>query len=61
MSQERKRKLRKKGIFNAITERRVRGQSKLRPNQSKNNTMLSKVRTLVELLFPFIKKANALY
>jgi len=56
MSQERKRKLRKKGIFNAITERRVRGQSKLRPKQSKNNTKFSKVRALVELPFAFIKK-----
>jgi hypothetical protein len=47
MSQDRKRKLRSKGIFNAITERRVRGQSKLRPKQSKNNTKFSKVRALV--------------
>ena len=56
MSQDRKRKLRAKGIFNAITERRVRGQSKLRPKQSKNNTKFSKVRALVELSFAFIKK-----
>ena len=56
MSQERKRKLRKEGIFNAITERRVRGQSKLRAKQSKNNTRFSKVRALVELPFAFIKK-----
>jgi len=56
MSQERKRKLRKEGIFNGITERRVRGQSKLRPKQSKNNTKFSKVRALVELPFAFIKK-----
>lgn len=56
MSQERKRKLRRKGILNAITERRVRGQSRLRPKQSKNNTKFSKVRALVELPFAFIKK-----
>ena len=56
MSQDRKCKLRAKGIFNAITERRVRGQSKLRPKQSKNNTKFSKVRALVELPFAFIKK-----
>jgi IS5 family transposase len=56
MSQERKRKLRKEGIFNGITERRVRGQSKLRVKQSKNNTKFSKVRALVELPFAFIKK-----
>lgn len=56
MSQERKRRLRKEGIYNGITERRVRGQSKLRPKQSKNNTRFSKVRALVELPFAFIKK-----
>jgi hypothetical protein len=39
MSQERKRKLRQEGVFNGITERRVRGQSKLRVKQSKNNTI----------------------
>jgi IS5 family transposase len=56
MSKERKRNLRAKGIFNGITERRVRGQSKLRPKQSKNNTKFSKIRALVELPFAFIKK-----
>jgi transposase, IS5 family len=56
MSQERKRKLRADGIFNGITERRVRGQSKLRTKQSKNNTRFSKVRALVELPFAFIKR-----
>ncbi len=56
MSQSRKRELREKGIFNGITERRVRGQSKLRAKQSKNNTRFSKVRALVELPFAFIKK-----
>lgn len=55
MSQERKRLLRAKNIFNAITERRVRGQSKLRPKQSKNNAKFSKIRALVELPFAFIK------
>ena len=56
MSQERKRKLRADDIFNGITERRVRGQSKLRTKQSKNNTRFSKVRALVELPFAFIKR-----
>jgi IS5 family transposase len=56
MSQSRKRDLREKGIFNGITERRVKGQSKLRNKQSKNNTRFSKVRALVELPFAFIKK-----
>jgi len=56
MSQERKRNLRAKGIFNGITERRVRGQSNLRTKQSKNNTRFSKVRALVELPFAFIKR-----
>ncbi|CAA6817088.1 MAG: Mobile element protein, partial [uncultured Sulfurovum sp.] len=55
MSQKRKRDLRAKGIFNGITERRVRGQSKLRTKQSKNNTKFSKIRALVELPFAFIK------
>ena len=35
MSQDRKRKLRAKGILNAITERRVRGQSNFAPNSLK--------------------------
>jgi transposase, IS5 family len=56
MSQDRKRELREKGIFNGISERRVKGQSKLRVKQSKNNTRFSKVRALVELPFAFIKK-----
>jgi len=56
MSQLRKRELRAKGIFNGITERRVRGQSKLRTKQSKNNARFSKVRALVELPFAFIKR-----
>ncbi len=55
MSQERKKKLRKEGIFNGIVERRVRGQSKLRPKQSRNNKRLAKLRGLVELPFAFIK------
>ena len=59
MSKIRKRTLRAKGIFNAITERRVRGQSKLRAKQSKNNTKFSKVRALMELPFAFIK--NLMY
>ena len=55
MSQERKRELRAKGIFNGIVERRVRGQSKLRAKQSRNNKRFSKLRGLVELPFAFIK------
>jgi len=55
MSQERKRKLRKEGISNGITERRVSGQSKLGTKQSKNNTQFSKVIALAELPFAFIK------
>lgn len=55
MSKERKKRLREKGIFNGIVERRVRGQSKLRAKQSKNNTRFAKLRALVELPFAFIK------
>ena len=55
MSKERKRKLRAKGIFNGIIERKVRGQSKLRVKQSKNNKRFAKLRALVELPFAFIK------
>ncbi|MFP4333796.1 MAG: IS5 family transposase, partial [Campylobacterales bacterium] len=55
MNKERKKNFRKKGIFYGITERRVRGQSKLRPKQSKNNIRFSKLRALVELPFAFIK------
>jgi len=56
MSQERKRLLRTKGIFGGIIERRVRGQSKLRNKQSRNNQRFSKVRAIVEMPFAFIKR-----
>jgi IS5 family transposase len=56
MSQERKRTLRSKGIFNGIIERRVRGQSTLRVKQSKNNQRFSKIRAIVEMPFAFIKR-----
>jgi IS5 family transposase len=55
MSQDRKKKLREKGIFNGIVERRVRGQSKLRAKQSRNNQRFAKTRGLVELAFAFMK------
>lgn len=50
MLQNRKIELREKGIFSGITERRVRGQSKLITKQSKNNIKFSKVRALVKKL-----------
>ena len=56
MQKARKITLRAKGIFAGIVERRVRGQSKLRPKQSRNNTRFSKIRCLVELPFAFIKQ-----
>jgi len=55
MSKERKKKLREKGIFNGIVERRVRGQSKLRAKQQRNNKRFAKLRGLVELPFAFMK------
>lgn len=55
MSQQRKKGLRAQGIFGGIVERRVRGQSKLRDKQSKNNKRFAKIRSLVELPFAFIK------
>lgn len=55
MSQQRKRDLRVKGIFGGIVERRVRGQSKLRDKQTRNNKRFAKIRALVELPFAFIK------
>ena len=55
MSKERKKKLRDKGIFNGIIERRVRGQSKLRVKQQRDNKRFAKIRALVELPFAFIK------
>jgi IS5 family transposase len=55
MSQKRKRRLRDEGIFNGIVERRVKGQSKLRAKQSRNNKRFAKLRGLVELPFAFIK------
>lgn len=56
MSKERKRNLRARGVFCGIIERRVRGQSKLRPKQSKNNQRFAKIRAVVELPFAFIKR-----
>ena len=55
MSKEKKKSLRKKGIFGGIIERRVRGQKKLRTKQRKNNKKFAKVRAIVELPFAFIK------
>ena len=55
MSKERKRELRKRGIFNGIIERRVKGQSKLRAKQQRNNKRFAKIRAVVELAFAFIK------
>lgn len=55
MSKERKKKLREKGIFNGIVERRVRGQSKPRAKQLRNNKRFAKLRSLVELPFAFMK------
>lgn len=56
MSQTRKRTLRAKGVFAGIIERRVRGQSKLRAKQSRNNQRFSKIRSIVEMPFAFIKR-----
>ena len=55
MSKGRKKSLREKGIFNGIVERRVRGQSKLRAKQQRNNKRFAKTRGLVELAFAFMK------
>lgn len=56
MSRERKRSLREKGIYTGIIERRVRGQSELRAKQSRNNSRFSKIRSIVEMPFAFIKR-----
>ena len=56
MSKERKRMLRAKGVFAGIIERRVRGQSELRAKQSRNNQRFSKIRSIVEMPFAFIKR-----
>jgi IS5 family transposase len=56
MSKEKKQKLRQQGIFNGIIERRVRGQSTLRPKQRKHNQRFSSVRAIGELPFAFIKR-----
>lgn len=56
MSQERKRKLRAKGIFCGIIERRVRGQSRLRAKQQRNNKRFAPIRALVEFGYAYIKR-----
>jgi len=55
MSKDRKKGLRKKRIVNGIIERRVRGQSKLRPKQQKHNKRFAPIRGLAELSFAFLK------
>lgn len=45
-----------KAIFAGIIERRVRGQSKLRAKQSRNNSRFSKIKSIVEMPFAFIKR-----
>lgn len=56
MSKARKRKFRAKGIFGGIIERRVRGQSALRPKQRKHNRQFASVRAIAELPFAFMKR-----
>lgn len=56
MSKARKRAHRAKGIFHGIIERRVRGQSKLRSKQQRDNQRFSKLRAVGELPFAFIKR-----
>jgi transposase, IS5 family len=56
MSKAKKQLHRAKGIFHGIIERRVRGQSKLRPKQHKHNKQYSSVRAIGELQFAFIKR-----
>ena len=56
MSKEKKRTYRDKGIFGGIIERRVKGQSKLRPKQQKHNQRFASVRAIAELPFAFIKR-----
>ena len=55
MQKARKITLRAKGVFAGIVERRVRGQSKLRTKQSRNNTRFSKIICLVELPYEIYK------
>ena len=56
MGKERKRKLRKAGIWCGIIERRVRGQKSLRKKQVKNNRRIAAIRGLVEYPFAIIKR-----
>ncbi len=56
MSKARKQAYRAKGIISGIIERKVRGQSKLRPKQQKHNRRFSSVRAIVELPFAFMKR-----
>ena len=56
ISQERKRSLRKRGVFCGIMERRVRGQSRLRAKQQRNNRRFASIRALVEFPFAYIKR-----
>jgi len=56
MSKAKKQLSRAKGIFHGVIERRVRGQSKLRAKQQKNNQRFASVRAIGELQFAFMKR-----
>lgn len=60
MSKAKKQLSRTKGVFYCVVERRVRGHSKLRNKQKKNNQHFAFIRTIGELPFVFIRKANGL-
>ncbi len=58
MDKKRKKRLEEDGVFCGIIERRVRGQSELRPQQKAHNKQCAKVRAIVEMPFAWFKRAR---
>ena len=59
-SKERRERLRKRGVVDGICYKKNRGQAELYPYQEKWNTMVSKVRALVEHPFARLKQSMGL-
>jgi IS5 family transposase len=58
MSSQRKKKLKDKGIFCGIIQRRVRGQKELTPEQKRHNRLVAGIRAVVEHPFAWMKNTG---
>jgi transposase, IS5 family len=58
MSSQRKKKLKDKGVFCGIIQRRVRGQKELTPEQKRHNRLVAGIRAVVEHPFAWMKNTG---